>query len=73
MDRRALRAHTAVMTEPRSPYAVPVESLEGVRVAETEQVQEQSVSPHPESSAWSGPQLHPFGDGMGIDVDGDGD
>lgn len=70
MDGWALRAHTAAMTEPNR-YAVPLESLAGVRVGETEQVQEQAVSPHPESSAWSGPQLHPFGDGMGTDVDGD--
>ena len=45
------------MTEPNR-YAVPLESLAGVRVDETEQVQEQAASPHPESSAWSGPQLH---------------
>jgi len=70
MDGVALRAHTAAMTEPNR-YAVPLESLSGVRVAETEQVQEQTVSPHPESNAWSGPQLHPFGDGMGTDADGD--
>ncbi len=70
MDGAAQRAHTAAMTEPNR-YAVPAEQLEGVRVADTEQVQEQSVSPHPDSSAWSGPQLHPFGDGMGTDADGD--
>lgn len=70
MDRRADGAHTAAMTEPNR-YAVPVESLEGVRVAETEQVQEQPAPPHPDASSWSGPQLHPFGDGMGTDVDGD--
>ena len=70
MDGPAPRADTAAMTEPNR-YAVPLESLSGVRVAETEQVQEQTVSPHPESSAWSGPQLHPFGDGMGTDADGD--
>ena len=70
MDGAVQRAHTAAMTEPNR-YAVPLESLSGVRVAETEQVQEQAVSPHPESGAWSGPQLHPFGDGMGNDADGD--
>jgi len=70
MDGVALRAHTAAMNEPNR-YAVPLESLAGVRVAEAEQVQEQAASPHPESSAWSGPQLHPFGDGMGTDADGD--
>jgi len=58
------------MTEPNR-YAVPLQSLAGVRVDETEQVQVQAASLHPESSAWSGPQLHPFGDGMGTDVDGD--
>ncbi len=70
MDRSPTGAHTAAMTEPNR-YAVPLESLDGVRVAETEQVQEVSAPPHPESSAWNGPQLHPFGDGMGTDVDGD--
>ncbi len=70
MDGPARSAHTPAMTEPNR-YAVPAEQLEGVRVADTEQVQEQSVSPHPDSSAWSGPQLHPFGDGMGTDADGD--
>lgn len=58
------------MTEP-NPYAVPLESLAGVRVAEAAQVQEQAVWLHPESSSWSGPQLHPFGDGMGTDADGE--
>ena len=70
MDPLAVRAHTASMTEP-SRYAIPVEQLEGVRVADAEQVTEQAVSPHPDSSAWSGPQLHPFGDGMGTEADGD--
>ncbi len=58
------------MTEPNR-YAVPLESLDGVQVAAAEQVSEQAVSHHPESTAWSGPQLHAFGDGMGTDADGD--
>ncbi len=70
MDRGAVSAHTAGMTEPNR-YAVPLESLEGVHVATAEQVSEQAVSHHPESTAWSGPQLHPFGDGMGTDAGGD--
>lgn len=70
MDAAVARAHTAAMTDP-NPYAVPLESLAGVHVSESQQVQAQAVPPHPESSAWSGPQLHPFLDGMGTDADGD--
>jgi len=58
------------MTEPNR-YAVPLESLAGVRVDETERMREQAASSHPESSDWSGPQLQPLGDGMGTDVDGE--
>ncbi len=58
------------MTEPNR-FAVPLDQLEGVRVAESEQVTEQASSLHPDSSAWNGPLLHPFGDGMGTDADGE--
>lgn len=57
------------MTHPR--YAVPAEQLDAVRVEESEQVTEQREPEHPDASLWSGPQLHPFGDGASGDVDGD--
>jgi hypothetical protein len=47
-------------------FAVPLEQLDGVRVDDTQQVQEQSAPVHPDS----GPGGHPFGDGM-ADADGD--
>ena len=54
------------MTDPHR-YAVPMEQLEGVRVAESDLVQEQRTDDHPDASAWNGPQLRPFGDGPGAD------
>lgn len=56
------------MTDPRR-FAVPLDQLDGVRVDESEQVQEQRTGERPDASAWSGPQVHPFGDGL--DADGE--
>ena len=57
------------MTEP-TRFAVPIEDLDGVHVEQAQQVQEQADPVDPGASAWAGPQLHPFGDGM-ADADGD--
>ena len=55
-----------------SPYAIPADDLvAGARVALSDQVEMQAV-PEAPSGDWS-PALHPFGDGAGGDVDGDGD
>lgn len=59
--------HTADMSE-QSRWAVPLEQLEGERVRATAEVQPEPV--HPDSSAWSGPQLPPFPDGA-TGADGD--
>jgi hypothetical protein len=52
-------------------YAVPLEQLDSVRVAESEQVSAQPDTQHPDSTSWAAPALHPFGDGMTGDADGD--
>jgi hypothetical protein len=53
-----------------SPYAIPADDLfAGARVARTDQVEMQAV-PEAGSGDWS-PQLRPYGDGAGGDVDGD--
>jgi hypothetical protein len=55
-----------------SPYAIPAEDLvAGARVAPADQVEVQAL-PEPGARYWS-PGPHPFGDGAGGDVDGDGD
>ena len=57
------------MTDPRR-FAVPLEQLDQVRVAEAQQVQAQAEPLDPGATAWSGALVHPFGDGM-ADADGD--
>jgi hypothetical protein len=56
------------MTENR--YAVPLEQLDSLRVQPSELVTAQQEPSHPDSAHWAGPALHPFGDGMGGDADG---
>ena len=52
-------------------YAVPLEQLDGVRVEECDQVCVQAASQQPGSTQWAGMPLHPFGDGMTGDADGE--
>jgi hypothetical protein len=52
-------------------YVVPLEQLDSTRVEQSEQVTAQPEPSHPDAASWSGPQLHPFGDGMTGDGDGD--
>jgi hypothetical protein len=62
--------HPAAMTD--SPYAIPAEDLvAGARVDRADQVEVQALL-EPGAGDWS-PGTHPFGDGAGGDVDGDGD
>lgn len=52
-----------------NPYAVPVEDLDAVHVTGEELVAEQQ--PPLRWAAGGGGAVHPFGDGMGGDADGD--
>ena len=51
-----------------NPYEVPIEELDAVHVTGAELVQEQSS---PLRWAAGGALVHPFGDGMTGDADGD--
>jgi hypothetical protein len=52
-------------------YAVPLEQLDAQHVESADQVTAQAEPSHPDSAGWSGSLVHPFGDGMSGDVDGD--
>ena len=52
-------------------YAVPLEQLDAQQVESADQVTAQAEPSHPDSAGWSGSLVHPFGDGMSGDVDGD--
>lgn len=58
------------MTNPNR-YAVPLEQLDDVRVASTEQVEEQATAASGDTGSWAGALPPAFGDGGGHDGDGD--
>jgi hypothetical protein len=52
-------------------YAVPLEQLDAEHVESADQVTAQPEPSRPHSAIWSGSGLHPFGDGMSGDADGE--
>jgi hypothetical protein len=52
-------------------YAVPLEQLDAEHVESADQVTAQPEPSRPDSAIWSGSPLHPFGDGMSGDADGE--